>query len=154
MLANPVFFIQVTRDDAPILIRSVELFPGREEMVLSLNEILKRGQQIRFEADFAGEINDKLRGFYRTVQSAGRMKYGAVCHFEATGARMAFPCWDDPLYRAIFRLSIDVPTNIEGLVTLSNMPEVARTKIQEKPGSVQIIKAVLCHLSFASCQKK
>ena len=53
--------------------------------------------------DYDGILNDKLRGFYRTkqVRENGEETFGAVCHFEATGARKAFPCWDEPSFRYI-----------------------------------------------------
>ncbi len=54
---------------------------------------------------------------------------------------MAFPCWDEPTFRAAFEVTLDVP---EGLVALSNMPEKSREKVGHR----------LCHLNwtmYANC---
>jgi aminopeptidase N/puromycin-sensitive aminopeptidase len=52
---------------------------------------------------FAGILNDKLRGFY--LSQSERRKY-AVTQFEATDARRAFPCFDEPAYKAVFNLTL------------------------------------------------
>jgi aminopeptidase N/puromycin-sensitive aminopeptidase len=52
---------------------------------------------------FTGTLNDKLRGFY--LSKTEKRKY-AVTQFEATDARRAFPCWDEPAYKATFDVTI------------------------------------------------
>lgn len=54
---------------------------------------------------FTGVLNDKLRGFY--LSQTARRRY-AVTQFEATDARRAFPCFDEPAYKAVFRISLVV----------------------------------------------
>lgn len=49
-----------------------------------------------------------------------------VTQFEATGARSAFPCFDEPGLKATFRASVIVPQRA-GLVVLTNMPEETRS---------------------------
>ena len=44
--------------------------------------------------------------------------------FEATDARRMFPCWDEPAFRAVFRLSVTVPAD---WAAYSNMPVAKRT---------------------------
>jgi alanyl aminopeptidase len=44
--------------------------------------------------------------------------------FESIFARRAFPCFDEPSYRAVWRLALTVP---EALVAVSNTPVVAET---------------------------
>jgi puromycin-sensitive aminopeptidase len=53
---------------------------------------------------FAGTLNDKLRGFYRSKYTAasGEERWLAATQFEATDARRAFPCWDEPAFKAVF----------------------------------------------------
>lgn len=43
--------------------------------------------------------------------------------FEQTDARRMFPCWDEPAFRAVFRLTVTVPA---AWTTLSNMPVASR----------------------------
>ncbi len=54
---------------------------------------------------FTGILNDKLRGFY--LSQTARRRY-AVTQFEATDARRAFPCFDEPAYKAVFRIALVV----------------------------------------------
>lgn len=70
---------------------------------------------------FTGIINKKLNGFYRIKSKTndGMEKHGAVTHFEATGAREAFVCFDNPDMKSTFDLVLIVP---KGLTYLSNMP--------------------------------
>ncbi len=52
---------------------------------------------------FTGILNDKLRGFY--LSQTARRRY-AVTQFEATDARRAFPSFDEPAYKAVFRIAL------------------------------------------------
>src|SRR5262249_42624797 len=56
----------------------------------------------RLHLTFAGTLNDKLRGFYRSRYKDARGEWLslAATQFEATDARRAFPCWDEPAFKA------------------------------------------------------
>ena len=54
---------------------------------------------------FKGILNDKLRGFY--LSQTARRRY-AVTQFEATDARRAFPSFDEPASKAVYRIAIVV----------------------------------------------
>jgi aminopeptidase N/puromycin-sensitive aminopeptidase len=54
---------------------------------------------------FTGILNDKLRGFY--LSQTARRRY-AVTQCEATDARRAFPSFDEPAYKAVFRITLVV----------------------------------------------
>jgi puromycin-sensitive aminopeptidase len=58
----------------------------------------------RLRLAFRGILNDKLRGFYRSTYKdpAGVSRVLAATQFEATDARRAFPCWDEPDFKAVF----------------------------------------------------
>lgn len=71
---------------------------------------------------FTGILNDKLRGFY--LSQTARRRY-AVTQFEATDARRAFPCFDEPAYKAVFRISLvvsDSDTAISNASIISDTP--------------------------------
>ncbi|MEZ5230858.1 MAG: hypothetical protein R2710_30540, partial [Acidimicrobiales bacterium] len=58
--------------------------------------------------DFDGVLNDQLVGFYlsRFVDADGNEQRLATTQFEATHARQAFPCWDEPAHKAVFDIEI------------------------------------------------
>ena len=72
---------------------------------------------------FTGILNDKLRGFY--LSQTARRRY-AVTQFEATDARRAFPSFDEPAYKAVFRVALVVD---KGDTAISNGKIVS-----DKPG--------------------
>jgi puromycin-sensitive aminopeptidase len=77
--------------------------------------------------EFTGELNDKLRGFYRSQyeDSDGNQRYLASTQFEPTDARRAFPCWDEPAVKAIFDITLVIPKDS---VAISNMPIETKTE--------------------------
>ncbi|CUG87639.1 aminopeptidase, putative [Bodo saltans] len=77
---------------------------------------------------YRGIINDKMHGFYRSkfTTSDGKDRYLGTTQFEAVDARRAFPCWDEPVHKASFDLTLVVDKNLRAL---SNMPEVNRVEI-------------------------
>ncbi|XP_070570374.1 puromycin-sensitive aminopeptidase-like [Ptychodera flava] len=87
---------------------------------------------------FTGELNDKMKGFYRSKYSApgGEERYCAVTQFEATDARRAFPCWDEPAIKATFDITLIAPKD---RVALSNMP-VIEEKPNDKDANLREVK--------------
>ena len=50
----------------------------------------------------------KLEGFYRSTykDASGAEQWLATTQFEPTAARQAFPCWDEPVFKAVFALTL------------------------------------------------
>ena len=71
----------------------------------------------RLEIGFTGELNDRLRGFYRSryTDMNGDERHLATTQFEATDARRAFPCWDEPSMKASFEVTLVVPAELEAV---------------------------------------
>ncbi len=78
---------------------------------------------------FTGDLNDKLRGFYRSkyTDADGNEKYLATTQFEATDARRAFPCWDEPAIKSKFKVTLLIPSE---LAAVSNMDVVSETEVE------------------------
>jgi aminopeptidase 2 len=69
--------------------------------------------------EFEGCHNDLMAGFYRSCYTIdGKKKYLLATQFQASDARRAFPCWDEPNLKATFDVSMIVPKDS---VALSNM---------------------------------
>ena len=80
---------------------------------------------------FTGQLNDRLHGFYRSAYQTleGEARALVATQFEATDARRAFPCWDEPATKATFEVTLVVPTH---LTAVSNTPVAGETP--EPPG--------------------
>src|SRR3989338_9201490 len=84
---------------------------------------------------FKGILNDKMRGFYKSsYEREGKTHHLATTQFEATDARRAFPCFDEPAQKAIFHVSLIVP---KGKTAISNTLPLS---ILEHEAGLQIVK--------------
>ncbi len=69
-----------------------------------------------FYIEFEGKLSDSLRGFYRAkYEHEGKQKFIATTQFEATDARAAFPCFDEPAKKAKFEVSFVIPKHLEAI---------------------------------------
>ena len=115
----------VVESDGRELPLSVTTVDAVSEMVsVGLAGPLAAGDQIFVAIRFTGVLNDQLRGFYRstfTPEGApeGEVATIATTHFEAADARRAFPCFDEPEFKAVFSVTVDVP---KGQSVWSNWP--------------------------------
>jgi puromycin-sensitive aminopeptidase len=82
----------------------VSLDPTQEQATLTVAEPIPAGPA-QIHLSFTGKLNDQLRGFY-LVKTARRNL--AATQFEATDARRAFPCFDEPAMKATFALHLIV----------------------------------------------
>ncbi|MCU1501189.1 MAG: putative Peptidase rane alanine aminopeptidase, partial [Ilumatobacteraceae bacterium] len=77
--------------------------------------------------EFTGILNDKLRGWYRSTyrDADGVERVIATTQMQATDCRRAFPCFDEPDFKAVFDVTLVIdPT----LLAVSNGPEVDRVE--------------------------
>ncbi len=109
------------------------LEPETERLHISVAEPLGSGLH-RVTIAFAGVLNDKLRGFYRStyVDEHGNEQTIATTQMQSTDCRRTFPCWDEPDFKAVFAVTLVVD---EDLTAISNSPEITRTPVAPRPGS-------------------
>lgn len=76
---------------------------------------------------FRGTLNDKLRGFYRsTYRDENGAEHVIACsQMQSTDCRRAFPCFDEPDFKAVFGVTLMVD---DAIMAVSNGPEVSRTR--------------------------
>jgi puromycin-sensitive aminopeptidase len=74
-----------------------------------------------FEIAFDGVLGNQLVGFYRStfVDDEGTTQVIATTQFEETDARRAFPCWDEPIFKATYQVNLTIPSH---LAAYSNSP--------------------------------
>ncbi|XP_057700939.1 aminopeptidase N-like isoform X2 [Corythoichthys intestinalis] len=78
-----------------------------EYLVLELYGSLKEGASYVLHTEFQGELADGLDGFYRSeYMEDGVKKVVATSQMQATYARKAFPCFDEPAMKAVFNVTI------------------------------------------------
>ena len=103
---------------------SFEVLDKDEVIIVKFDEPVEPCK-LTISINFSGVLDDSMRGFYRTSHNvAGVRRWGAACHFEATGARKCFPCFDQPEFRSTFDISITRPH--PHITVLSNMTEETR----------------------------
>ena len=80
--------------------------------------------------DFTGTLNDQLRGFYRSrfTDVDGNEQVIATTQFESTDARRAFPCWDEPDFKATFQTTLVIPSD---LTAITNTRETGRDALAD-----------------------
>ncbi|KAF9079195.1 hypothetical protein BGX23_004782, partial [Mortierella sp. AD031] len=102
----------------------------RDTTTFTFDSELPKGAAV-LRITYDGILSDKMAGFYRSSykDAEGNTKYMGVTQFEATDARRAFPCWDEPAAKATYSISLTVPTE---LVALSNMPVASETQEGDK----------------------
>ncbi len=111
----------------PLAARKISYHEKFETVTLDFGRKVAPKEAERLVLEFTGHLNDKMHGFYRTsYEIKGKKHWGAATQFEATDARRAFPCWDEPDAKARFKISLVVP---EKLTALSNMPVEKQSRL-------------------------
>ena len=119
-------------DGSPLAVTGVALDAETERVTFTLERTLLPGEA-HLRVRFNGQLNDKLRGFYRSTftDTDGVEQVIATTQFEATDARRAFPCWDEPDHKASFVISLIVD---EDLFAVSNASELSRVPAPDRTG--------------------
>src|SRR5213592_2385772 len=115
-------------DDVALPKSAIKADKEKELLTLALSSELPPGNHT-LALSFSGKINQQGQGlFYMRYQEhgSGTKKIMFGTQFEATDARRFFPCWDEPVFRARFQLTVVIPEN---WLAVSNMPVESEKKI-------------------------
>ncbi|EPQ58615.1 hypothetical protein GLOTRDRAFT_36981 [Gloeophyllum trabeum ATCC 11539] len=94
-----------------------------ERLTVRFGTPLPAGSKAQLRIGFTGELDGSMAGYYRSKWTGqGKTQYYALTQFEPTAARKAFPCWDEPLLKATFAVTMISRTDT---VNLSNMPAIS-----------------------------
>src|SRR5207302_100704 len=96
-----------------------------ETATLRFAKGISAGEHV-LEIAWKGGIRDSLRGLYRSLR--GEERYVAT-QVEAADARRAFPCFDEPEFKARFSLELIHPARN---AAIANMPIASQDEIDER----------------------
>ncbi|KAK5932184.1 hypothetical protein CgunFtcFv8_003909 [Champsocephalus gunnari] len=110
----------------------VSAHPRFNQLALESDSVLAKGRRYEVQLEFAANFSESYHGFYKSSYrtSSGEVRVMASTQFEATFARLAFPCFDEPAFKANFTIRI---TREPRHIAISNMPMV---KTDELPGGL------------------
>ncbi|KAI0259093.1 leucyl aminopeptidase [Gloeopeniophorella convolvens] len=92
---------------------------------LTFAEELPAGTKAILRIGFEGALTDSMTGYYKSTWDKGIY---TLTQFEPTDARRALPCWDEPLLKATFAVTL---VSRKGTVSLSNMPARAEVAVAD-----------------------
>lgn len=81
-------------------------------LTLTTSTTLKANAEYQLKFTYEGKLQtDEMYGFYRSsyIANDGTTVYLATTQFQPTHARKAFPCFDEPSYKAQFDIKITHP---------------------------------------------
>ena len=106
----------LSRDGEASLEAACSLDKDAETLTLDFGSAISPGSA-SLNIAFTGELNDKLRGFYRSQYQDpdGVTRSLATTQFESTDARLAFPCWDEPAKKASFQVTLIIPSDLSAI---------------------------------------
>ncbi len=122
-------------DGTTVTTDRIDLDEQTERAALHFSSRLAPGQYV-LHTTFTGILNDQLHGFYRSTftDTDGVDQVIATTQFEATDARRAFPCWDEPDFKAVFAITLVVDAD---LTAVSNAAEISRTPLATETDNAQ-----------------
>ncbi|CAG9134637.1 unnamed protein product [Plutella xylostella] len=88
---------------------------------INMLESLKDGDKYLLRIEYSSTMNDGplrrgiWKGHYK--DNGGIKRTYATTHFQPYNARQAFPCWDEPMFKAEFKLHLTRPSNFNAVFT-------------------------------------
>nr|XP_006821163.1 PREDICTED: aminopeptidase N-like [Saccoglossus kowalevskii] len=113
--------IRLTKNGEEVAIKSPREETEYQFLVIETVDDMEKDTVYRLTTKFVGALEDDLAGFYRSsyTTSQNEMRWLATTQFQATDARKAFPCFDEPALKATFDITLEHRTK---RTAMSNMP--------------------------------
>lgn len=114
-------------DGQPVDVTVLEYKP-RKQIAVKFSEDLKAGQSCEMTLEYSANFSHTYDGFYNSsyTDKDGIKRVLAATQFEPLSARKAFPCFDEPSFKASFLIKISRQSDY---MTLSNMPKAKSTPL-------------------------
>jgi len=113
---------------------TVSLDSEHEQIRIKFPSNLEAGSY-KLNLVFDGELNDKLRGFYRShyVNDKGEKRWLATTQMEPTDARRMFPCFDEPEMKAQFKIQVTIDSNLDAISNGRKLSTVKNPATKDVP---------------------
>nr|XP_026484279.1 membrane alanyl aminopeptidase-like [Vanessa tameamea] len=115
--------VSVTLNNAQIGLTSdtFECEMPRSFLRIGTNEALQLGQEYVVRVTYTGNLQTNMRGFYRSwYRDSTGIRWMGTTQFQPGHARQAFPCYDEPSFKALFDITINRESSFQS--SISNMP--------------------------------
>ncbi|KAK2581484.1 hypothetical protein KPH14_005150 [Odynerus spinipes] len=124
--------VSVIVENKEVEIKRKDYDKETEKYSIDLNETLSAGDKILLNFEYEGHLFNNMIGFYKSsyINSDNNIRRLAATQFQTTHARHAFPCFDEPSFKATFTIRL---IRTEDYITISNMPLEGSDKISTSP---------------------
>lgn len=103
-------------------------YPMNDQIAILAPEALLVGHNYTLYMEYYSNLSDSYSGFYKISYNSSTERWLAATQFEPLGARSAFPCFDEPVFKATFQVKVKrEPQHF----ALSNMPKIKSTLVSE-----------------------
>lgn len=121
-----------TKTESTVHVESVNYNEKAQSATIKLKEHLKADlvSKVQLFVQYSAKIRNNMAGFYRSDYQdiKGQDQTLLSTQFEATDARTALPCFDEPNLKASFQVTV---TCAEELTVLSNTPVVTSKSVND-----------------------
>lgn len=113
----------------PLPAKNISLNIDREFVYFKFASNLAPGRY-SLRIAFTGTVGNDLRGLYRSSykDDQGLVHWMAVTQFEPSDARRAFPCFDEPAYKATYDITLEGPSSMSILCNTESLSTVSKGK--------------------------
>jgi len=129
----------IVGDDAPVKAEEVHVNIKATTVAFCFGTpIPSDAKTIKLKIEYSGFLNNQMAGFYRSSYTdiSGASKIMASTQFESLDARRCFPCVDEPAAKAVFGVTLTIPSN---RLCFSNMPESAVVSVSASKKRVSFL---------------
>ncbi|KAM9329886.1 leucyl-cystinyl aminopeptidase [Gastrophryne carolinensis] len=100
-----------------------------EMIAMVLPDKLVKGTECTLHLEYSANFSSTYYGFYNiSYNNVNESKWLAATQFEPLAARKAFPCFDEPAFKASFRIKIKRTEDHEAI---SNMPKMSTSTLSD-----------------------
>jgi len=124
----------INRFHAGISVTKITVNETLEKVIFDLDGDLEKDKEYILQFRYTGPILRKLAGLYLTTYKdpEDKVHYAAVTQMAPTDARRFVPCFDEPEFRAVWKIRIFHP---KGSKAISNAMEIVEDQVDERiPG--------------------